>query len=109
MPTVDPKYAWWKINPVTYLFGMQDYHNGISWLWIDILAVAMLDRNGFKREAEEYFKDITQIIVKNGQVHETYFSDGHPYAAKHWESAVPFAWNSGVFLKVYGILKGQCP
>lgn len=101
LPTVYPKYPWWKINPVTYLLGMQNYQNDVSWMWIDLFAAAALFKNGYKKEAKNIFSDISENIVKNGAVHETYFSDGLPYKARHWESAVPFAWGAGVFLKVY--------
>ena len=100
LPSVDPKYPWWKVNLATYPFGMQDYQNGASWLWIDLFAMGALYKNGFAQEAQEYFCDVCKIIVKNGAVHETYFERGAPYKARHWESAVPFAWNSGVFLHI---------
>ena len=50
------------------------------------------------------FKDICEIIVKNNNVHETYYNDGKPFNKPLWKSAVPFAWNSGVFLEVYDLL-----
>ncbi len=101
LPTVDPKYPWWKVNPITYLFGMQDYQNGASWMWIDLFAVGAMQKNGFTQVAHDYFAQICEIILKNKAVHETYFNEGAPYKTRHWESAVPFAWGSGVFLKVY--------
>lgn len=101
LPTVNPRYPWWKINPVTYLLGMQNYQNDVSWMWIDLFAVAALFENDYISEAKDMFSDICNIIVQNGAVHETYFSDGTPYKTTHWESAVPFAWGSGVFLKIY--------
>ena len=101
LPTVDPKYPWWKINPVTYVFGRQDYQNGVSWMWIDLFAIAVMQRNDHVIEARKYFSQVCEVILSNGAVHETYFNDGVPYRAKHWESAVPFAWGCGIFLKVY--------
>ncbi len=104
LPTVSPPYPFWKVNPLTCLLGMQDYHNGISWLWIDLFAVAAMRQNGFQKEALRAFENICKIIVRRDAVYETYFPDGRPFEARLWKSAVPFAWNIGVFLEVYEII-----
>lgn len=105
LPTVFSLYPFWKINPLTYVFTMSDYQNGISWLWIDLFTTAVNFKNNHHEEALKDFETVCRIIIKNKTVHETYFNNGEPYAKPLWKSAVPFAWNSGVFLQVYEILK----
>jgi glycogen debranching enzyme len=104
LPTVVPGYPFWKINPILYLMGFPEYQNGISWPWIDIIACAALVKYGFKKEAAEHFKRISAIIVRNKALHETCWNDGRPFNKLLWKSAVPFAWASGLFLKVYGLI-----
>ncbi len=103
-PTVSPLYPFWKINPLLYLMGFPQYQNGISWLWIDILAVGAMKKYGFHEEALKHFQEICEIIVKNNAVYETYWPDGRPFEKLLWKSAVPFAWASGIFLEVYELL-----
>lgn len=104
LPTVFPKYSFWKVNPITFIFGMSEYHNNKSWIWIDsFVAGAELGALG-KEKANERMNEIAQIIVKNGAVHEVFHADGAPYNPKFWQSAVPFAWNSGVFLYIDSLL-----
>ncbi len=104
LPTVTPKYPFWKINPVLYLMGFPEYQNGISWLWIDILAAGAMKKYGLHEEALKYFQEICEIIVKNGAIYETYWPDGQPFKKLLWKSAVPFAWASGLFLGVYDLI-----
>jgi glycogen debranching enzyme len=103
-PTVDPLYPFWKICPAAYLLGIPEYQNGISWMWIDLLAVGALFKFGKKEEALKHFSEISEIIVKNGAVYETYWPDGRPFNKLLWKSAVPFAWASGLFLEIYSLI-----
>jgi glycogen debranching enzyme len=107
LPTVCPPYPFWKINPITYFFTMSDYQNGTSWLWIDLLCVAVKYKNNCRKESLGDFENICQIIIKNKTVHETYFNNGEPYDKLFWKSAVPFTWNSGIFLQVWEIMKNS--
>lgn len=100
LPTVFPKYSFWKINPITYLFGISDYHNGASWLWIDLLAIKLEYENGNKNLALINLKKVSEIILRDRIIYETYCNDGKMYGNQFWKSAVPFAWNSGIFLEV---------
>lgn len=104
LPTVSPKYPFWKVNPLTMLFGMSEYHNDKSWIWIDLLVAASEFKLGQKDKALKRLGDISEIIIRNGAVHETYHNDGKPYEPRFWKSAVPFAWNSGIFLYVKEII-----
>jgi len=105
LPTVYPKYSFWKVNPITFLFGMSEYHNGKSWLWIDAFVAGAEFRSGDYGSARKRMTEISQVIVANAAVHEVFHADGRPYNPKFWKSAVPFAWNSGVFLYINSLIK----
>lgn len=108
LPTVDPPYPFWKISPAAYLLGIRKYQNGVSWLWIDLLAVGAMLKYGRRNEALKHFEEICRVIVKNGAVYETCWNDGQPFNKLLWKSAVPFAWASGLFLEVYEIIRKKC-
>lgn len=95
-----PKYPFWKINPLVRLVGIADYHNGTSWLWIDLLAVELFSNNCKNKLALEKIEQISEIILRDGTIYETYNNNGEIYSTLLWQSAVPFAWNSGIFLEV---------
>lgn len=97
-PINAPLYPFWKINPVTRLFGIADYHNGISWSWLEALLSIAKNKAGKIKEAEVDLENFAKIVVRNGHVHETYFLDGRPFDHPRWKSAVPFAWGAGLFL-----------
>ncbi len=109
LPSVYPKYPFWKIAPAAYIMGIPDYQNDTSWLWIDILAAGAKFKCGFKEEANRDFENICEIIIEHGAVYETYFCGGKPYSRLLWKSAVPFAWASGLFLKVYSLIAEKHP
>lgn len=94
----DPLYPWWKISPAAYFVGIRDYQNGISWSWIEALTMVVLFKYRRIDQGEENLKDFSEVILKNGHVHETYYPDGRPYDHRFWKSAVPFAWGAGLML-----------
>lgn len=97
-PTVFPRYPFWKINPVTFLFGIQNYQNGNCWSWIEMLLIIANVKHGRFGYAQGSLENISEVIIKNGHIYETYFLDGRPFDHLLWKSAVPFAWSAGLFL-----------
>lgn len=93
-----PRYPFWKINPVIFLLGIQDYHNGISWSWIEALLTIAYLRHNKKTKAKAAIENLSKIVIKNGHIHETYFINGRPFDHYLWKSATPFAWSAGLLL-----------
>lgn len=93
-----PRYPWYRISPVLYLLGIEDYQNGIAWSWIEALLIAAEIKNGRREEAERNLETLSNIITRNGHIHETYFLNGRTFDHRFWKSAVPFAWGAGLFL-----------
>lgn len=98
-PTNEPLYPFRKVNPLTYLAGIQKYHNGISWSWIEIIYVLSLLKANELKKAREQLSILNELIIKNNSLHETYHLSGEPFGSAIWKSAVPFAWSSGLFLQ----------
>lgn len=93
-----PRYPWRRISPALYLFGIQDYQNGINWSWIEALLVLVQIKTGHTEDARQNFARFAEIILKNNHIHETYYLDGRPFNHLLWKSAVPFAWGVGLWL-----------
>lgn len=106
-PTVFPRYPFWKINPLTFIFGIQGYQNGNSWSWIEIILTIAKEKNGKSEEAGKILENISEVILRNGHIHETYFLDGRPFDHLFWKSAVPFAWSAGLFLWAVSELESE--
>jgi glycogen debranching enzyme len=96
-PLNHPRYSFWKINPLSFIFGIQNYQNQISWSWLEALLAIAYEKNGETKRATETLENLSKIIVKNGHVHETYYLDGQPFGHFYWKSAVPFAWGASLF------------
>jgi len=105
--TVYPYYAFWKVSPITYIMGMPDYHNGASWLWVNLFVIAVEYQYGNKHRAQKNLEDISRVINRDKQVGETYFQDGSLYKKRFWKSAIPFAWSSGVLLEIISFLQAK--
>ena len=93
-------HSWWKINPVVRLMGIADYHTLTSWLWIDALLMKVFVENDRMNLSEKMFAEFSRIAERDGEIGETYFVGGKVYKKRFWKSASPFAWSSGVLLKV---------
>lgn len=97
-PLNNPRYPIWKVNPVLFLFGIQNYQNQNSWSWIETLLIIAQLKGGHIDEAQKTFETLGNIIVRDNHIHETYFLDGRPFNHLLWKSAVPFAWGAGLML-----------
>lgn len=100
VPAVPNGHSWWKINPVVRIMGIADYHTSTSWSWIDAFLAEVFYENGEAELAEKMLQKIEKVIVRNGEIGETYFVCGEVYKKRFWKSASPFAWSSGVLLSV---------
>lgn len=107
VPAVPTGHRPWKINPIARLMGIGDYHTGASWLWIDLLVVHAFMKNDEEKKAQEMLHSIALVIIRDGEVGETYFQDGTPYKKRFWKSASPFAWSSGILLEVLQLLSSR--
>jgi glycogen debranching enzyme len=97
--TNSPDYKWYEIDPLLYLAGIPDYHNGMSWLWIGAIAVLAKSNAGKKNNALFLAKKLSNEIIRHSGVYEVYEKEtGAPVKRLFYKSEFPFAWAAGLFL-----------
>jgi glycogen debranching enzyme len=99
-----PKYRPRHIYFPFFLINMQDYHNGLEWLWLGCLDIVCKWQHGQKREALEHLSALSEKIVTYGGVYEVY-DQGIPVKRLFYRSEEFFAWSSGMFLWMVGLLQ----
>lgn len=96
-----PKYKWNLIFPLFWFSNMQDYHNGMLWLWESCLWTLILYKNGFKKSGLELLKKISELIIKYKSIYEVYDNrKGYYQPVKRffYKSEKPLAWNAAMFI-----------
>ncbi len=96
--TNHPKYPFWMQSLLDTIFGIGDYHNGLSWLWLGSLDALAKHRLGLKSEAREELEKIASIITLHKGVYEVYTPDAKPVNRLLYKSEQPFAWSAGLYL-----------
>ncbi|MDD5162628.1 MAG: GH116 family glycosyl hydrolase [Candidatus ainarchaeum sp.] len=93
-----PAYPFWRLPLV--LMPLQEYHihNGFSWLWLGCLNAIVLDKIGWKKEARQEIRKISEIIIENKCVHDFLF-EGKPVNSLFLKSEPNSAWAAGMFVK----------
>lgn len=99
LETNNPKYPWWRIDPLQRLVGMADYQNqGILW-WQPITSyLAALEKAGDTKNSSIITNSICKKIIADNLVSECYERSGSPFKRRIYTSEHPFAWASGMIL-----------
>lgn len=92
-----PKYTPYEIYPPFLVIHMEDYHNGLIWLWLGCLHAVVIFRLGMKKEAKEILLKLAQKIIDFKGVYEVY-DKGKPVRRFFYKSEQGFAWTSGLFV-----------
>ena len=92
------KHAMRDIYPPFVGIRLQDYHNGLKWLWVGCLDAVAKSRNGQQDRAVEALTRIAAKIVEYDGVFEVYEKDGPPLQRFFYRSEKLFAWSSGLFV-----------
>jgi GH15 family glucan-1,4-alpha-glucosidase len=106
---VHPPYPSYLISVENVLGGLANYHTTASWLWIGAWHVIALVKNGHLDQAEEMMGRITEVIVRDKQVHEVHGPDGAPLESRWYKSESPLTWNAGMVIYAYRSLETQIP
>jgi glycogen debranching enzyme len=100
---VHPLYPKKLISSQVKLIGLEDYHNGVSWLWLGCINALAKDKLGMKKEALSLLERISSIIIESNGVYEIYEETGEPVNRFIYKAEFPFAWSAGLF--VYAVKK----
>ena len=85
------------------LGGIANYHTSAAWLWLGAWHVIALSRTGRLAEAETLFYRISEVIFRDGAVHEVYAPDGH-YLSNFWyTSEAPLTWSAGMIVYAHEV------
>lgn len=100
-----PKYPSNFVYLPFYFLGTYDYHNmGMSWLWLGAEDTIVKQKIGLHKEAFKTFEKMSNLIVKHNGVYEVYEQNGNPVHRFLYQSEVPFAWSSALFVTAYHAL-----
>ena len=89
------------------LGGIGYYHTYAAWLWLGAWHVIALARMGRLKEAETLLYRISNVIVRDGVVHESYTPDGQYISTRWYTSEAPFSWSAGMVVYAYHVYQRQ--
>jgi len=89
------------------LAGIPTYHTSAAWLWLGGWHVIALVRHGRKERANELFRRLSDVIVRDGIVHEVYGKNGLYLSTRWYTSEAPLTWNAAMVAYAYHILQGD--
>jgi glycogen debranching enzyme len=92
-----PKYAAKHIFPLFFPIFIQDYHNGLQWLWIGCADVIAKAKVGREKDGMLLLEAIAKKIVQYNGIYEVYF-EGKPLKRFFYSSEQGFAWSAGFFI-----------
>jgi glycogen debranching enzyme len=87
------------------LGGIGHYHTEAAWLWLGAWHVIALAKTGRMDEAQELLDRMSNVIVRDGQVHEVYGTDGKFLSTRLYTSEAPLTWSAGMFVYAYDIYR----
>ena len=85
------------------LGGLPDYHTSNAWLWLGAWHVIALTRMGRFDEAETLLFRISDLIVRDGAVHEVYTQNGRYLSTFWYTSEAPLTWSAGMVVYAYRV------
>lgn len=87
------------------LGGLANYHTSAAWLWLGAWHVIALARTGRLAQAELLLYRISEVIVRDGAVHEVYAPDGHYLSSFWYTSEAPLTWSAGMVVHAHYVYK----
>jgi hypothetical protein len=74
------------------------YHIDAAWLWLGAWHIIALSRAGRLKEAEECLDRLSEVIARDGAVHEVYAPNGRYVSGFWYSSEAPFTWSAGMVI-----------
>ena len=89
------------------LGGIAHYHTDAAWLWLGAWHVIAMACVGRLDEADQLLSRMAKVIVRDGEVHEVYGTDGRFISNFWYTSEAPLTWSAGMFVYAYHMLEGM--
>lgn len=86
------------------LGGLANYHTDAAWLWLGAWHIIALSRMERMEEAEKLLNRITEVIVRDGAVHEVYSPTGEFLSNFWYTSEAPLTWSAGMVVHACHVL-----
>ncbi len=99
--TNHPKYPLHFIFLSSYIFRMNDYHNGQCWLWLGCLDALIKAKLGMKKEAKLLLDKIARIVSTYNGFYEVYNKRGTPVNRFFYKSEENFSWAAAFYILAY--------
>ncbi|MCB8943081.1 MAG: ClbS/DfsB family four-helix bundle protein [Ardenticatenaceae bacterium] len=80
------------------LAGIPHYHTSAAWLWLGAWHVAALVRTERLAEAHTLLERMSQVIARDGVVHEVFGEDGRYLSTRWYTSEAPLTWSASLFI-----------
>jgi hypothetical protein len=80
------------------LIGLPNYHTSAAWLWLGACYAIALGQLGQIEKAMNILQVISQVILRDGKVHEIYMPSGVHFSNAWYKSEAPLTWSAGMFL-----------
>jgi len=85
------------------LGGIAHYHTSAAWLWLGAWHVIALTRMERLAEAEKLLYRISDVIVRDGVVHEVYSPNGQYLSSLWYTSEAPLTWSAALVIYAYHV------
>jgi glycogen debranching enzyme len=90
------KYKKSEKSMILRIFGMDDYQDGMYWIWPGCLDIMARQKAGFKYR--HLMEKMEQKIIEYDNVYEVYELNGKPVNRLFYKSEQNFAWSSSFFI-----------
>lgn len=94
-------YPFRSVALENHLGGLTSYHTGASWLWLGAWHVIAALEAGREAYAEELFRRMARVIVRDSEVHEVYGRTGRHISTFWYTSEAPLTWSAGMLVYAY--------
>ena len=102
---VFPAYPSKYISIENRLAGLADYHTEAAWLWIGAWHTVALAHAGRHKEANQLLRRISEIVIRDQQVHEVYDVHGKPISRLWYKSESPLTWSAGMVVYAFQVIQ----
>ncbi|MFC1616846.1 amylo-alpha-1,6-glucosidase [Candidatus Margulisiibacteriota bacterium] len=92
-PKYHNRHVYWPFFPLK----LEDYHNGLVWLWIGCVDVVAKKIAGNNKAAYALLLKIAKKIIESKGIYEVYHNN-KPVNRFFYRSEQGFAWSSGLFI-----------
>ena len=102
-----PAYPRSRISIENRLGNLANYHTNAAWLWIGAWHIIALTHAGKSDEARQLIERVSELLVRDQQVHEVYGLDGRPLSNFWYTSEAPLIWSAGMIVYAFNQYENQ--